>query len=325
MAHEIDSIGFVGQTPWHGLGTYIGDQNVFSDEMQTRAKISWGVGREDVMVPDPLNPGQFLKIPGYKAIKRLDNNRVLSIMSDSYRPFQNKEKFRFFDQLVGEKLAMYHTAMSLDGGKKIAILAKLPGYIRVEGTDDITEKYLLLADSFDGSVAFSMLFTPIRVVCANTLNAALAAGLRTAFRLRHSGNLESKVEDARKSLGLAIKQYDRFDQEVNRLAKTRFTELQMKALAAELAPANEAGEVSARAQTARDTLVNLFENGRGHGPIRGTAWAALNAVAEYTDHHKGTRMTGDRGSQEAATLSVLFGSAQQMKQKAANLINQMAA
>lgn len=319
MAHNIDSMAYVAEVPWHGLGVKVGDQNVLSSEMIVKAGLDWEVARNDVFVRDLLNPANTVRIPGQKAIQRTDNGRVLSIMSDGYRPVQNTNKFSFFDEVVGQGKAIYHTAMSLDQGRKIAILAKLPGEIRV-AKNDVTEKYLLLADSFDGTIAFTMALTPVRVVCQNTLNAALAGARKTAFRLRHSQSIDDKVRLAQQSLGLAIKAYDAFEGEAKKLVATRFSEQQMRDLTVELFPANEDGDVTDTAVVSRSTLLDLFENGKGHEEIRGTAWAALNAVAEYTDHYRTTRKTNGKSEGEARTISVLFGAGQNLKQKASNAI-----
>jgi phage/plasmid-like protein (TIGR03299 family) len=317
MAHEIDTMMFVGEVPWHKLGRYVGDMEVTADEAIVAAGLDWEVEGIAPQVP-ALDGSGMLDIEGYQAIRRKDNGAVLSIMSDGYKFVQNRGKFNFFDAVVGSGEAKYHTAMSLDEGRKIALLAKLPKTMKIKN-DGPVEEYVLLADSFDGSTAFTMMLTPVRVVCANTLNAALMSGQKVAYKLRHSVNIENRIAEAQHALGFAVKEFDKFEAAANHLVDTTFTDKQMMKLGEKLFPAkNEDGvlTVSPQSRAAREAVLDLFENGKGHAGIRGTAWAAINAVAEFADHDKQTRLTGGRGEIEARGMSLLFGAAARMKQKA---------
>jgi phage/plasmid-like protein (TIGR03299 family) len=312
MAHEIDTMMFVGEVPWHKLGRYVGDMEVTADEAIVVGGLDWEVERITPRLPSLFAETDDL-IEGYKAIRRMDNGKVLSIMSDGYKPVQNRGKFNFFDAVVGSGEAKYHTAISMDEGRKIALLAKLPKTIRVKGDSPI-EEYVLLADSFDGSIAFTMMLTPVRVVCANTLNLALTQGAKTAYKLRHSVNIENRIAEAQHALGFAVKEYDKFEEAANHLVSVKFSDTQMKNVAAKVFPANAENEVSPQARAAREAVLDLFENGKGHAPIRGTAWAAVNSVAEFMDHDKQTRLTGGRSEAESRGLALLFGSAAKKKQ-----------
>lgn len=316
MAAMVETMMYVGETPWHKLGTYVGDKEVNSDDALRLAGLDWEVACAPTYTYD-AGKNEFVEIPNNKAIKRKDNGLVLSTMSDSYKPVQNHGKFKFFDEVVGGKHAMYHTAMSLEDGRKVVLTAKLPGTIKVKGDSQI-DKYLALCDSFDGSLAFTMLLTPVRIVCRNTLDMALAEGGKTAFKLRHSVNIDTRVKDAQAALGFAVKQYDFFEEAANHLAGSKFTDKMMDKLAQTLFPANGEGQISPQAATSRIKVVQLFENGAGHEGIRGTAWAAVNAVAEFADHSKQSRSVGGRSEEEARAKSILFGAAAAMKQKAVN-------
>lgn len=326
MAANIDTMAYnkVNGVPWHGVGVAV-DGLMTADEAIVKGQLGWGVGRDPIYVRDPADPTRTMEVEGVKAIRRLDNGRVLSVMSNGYRPVPNQGKFDFMDAVVGDGLARYETVMSLDGGKKVALLAKLPGEIRIEGTDDVTNKYLLLADSFDGSIAYTGGWTTVRVVCQNTLNAALSGMKASCFKLRHTVNVMDKVEEAKRVLGFVSKQMEVFNQEANRLAKTRFSEKQMVQLAAQLFPSKEGEEVSARSLTARTKLQELFAASPGSNFAPGTAWQALQAVTDFADHYRSTRKTGGKSEQEARASSALFGSGVQFKQEAVQAIYQLAA
>lgn len=327
MAANVETMMYAGETPWHGIGVPV-PANVTSEEALTLACLNWTVSKRAIFTANPAT-GLAQKVPGYAAIVRDSDEFHMAVMGDGYKPMQNVEAFDFADAIVGSKHAIYNTAGALDHGRRVFMLAELPGEIRIAKTEDVTKKFLLFATSHDGSLATVAKLTPVRVVCQNTLNVALR-GEGEFIKIRHTKNAETKVKEAQRVLGIAGKHYDEFAQVANFLAVTKFSEKQMKGLAETLFPANAEGEVSARAVTSRDMLVDLFENGKGQNMVRGSAWAAFNAVTEFTDWHRTTRVTGGEEStdesQAAARLnSVWFGSGAAMKQKAFNAIQSVIA
>lgn len=133
-----------------------------------------------------------IPIPQRKAVIRSDSKDVLGVVGNSYVPVQNHQAFEFLDAVVVDEDLRYHTAGALGKGERIWMLAKLPDTIRVKNSDDITEKYLLLSNSHDGSSALRVHFTPIRVVCANTLAIAARNGRGQGISIIHKGDLATK-------------------------------------------------------------------------------------------------------------------------------------
>jgi len=305
---------YAGQVPWHGLGTPVSTEVTASEGIEL-AGLGWRIALQPVFVGAGLVQSP---ISGVKATVRDTDQRALGVVGERYSPVQNEEAFSFFDAVVGDGHAIYHTAGSLDGGRRVWILAKLPGEI-VLGQDDLTEKYLLLMNSHDGSTALRMLFTPVRVVCQNTLNLALRRAASDGIAIRHTASATTRIDEARRALGLARSYYDDFAAEAVRLVESPFTDAQMLSLAERLFPA-EQDEISTRTKNHRELVVNLFEWGKGHAQFRGTAWAALNAVAEFADHHRSVRTKPGDSRDEKRLSSVWMGSAARLKQSAHRII-----
>ncbi len=283
------------------------------------AGVNWEVVPDDVYVRPQGDEGQAIVVPGVKALRRSDNGNVLSIMSDRYRAVSRTTQADYLDTLAQEVGLTYDRIMSINGGKRLIITAKLQNPIQV-GPDTI-ERYLTLFDSVDGTLAFGGAISPLRVVCQNMLN-ALMRKAESMFKFRHSVNVTNRIAEARRALGLVERSYTSFQETANRLLATKMSDAQAVQAALALFPqkGDEDSEVGARLTKSRDAVVRLFTEGAGHGPIRGTAWAFYNGVAEYVDHHRTGRVSTGREKAESSLDSVLFGSGAQLKQKALHLL-----
>lgn len=315
MAHRIekhDGVMYVGAKPWHGLGTKLGEVATAAEALAA-AGLGWEVKKEPIF----LKSGT--EVPDQFATVRQDVGIPLGVVGSVYRPLQNKEAFSFFDAVVGEKLAIYHTAGSLINGRKVWILAKLPGEVRVTG-DDVTEKYLLLTNSHDGSSAVRIMFTPIRVVCQNTLNVAISEGARKQS-LRHTSTLGLKVQDVREGLGIINKRFDLFGEAARAMTGVQVNGEAWRQMLRDVGiiPADESKKLTGRTQNIVEEISHLFEHGKGNGAmgVKGSAWAAFNGIVEYADYTRGTRApAGGPGIREQRADALLFGSGAKLKQKA---------
>ena len=297
-----------GRDAWHGLGARL-SQVATAQEAIEAANMGWEVGMREVFIQTPS--GQFMEVTDKKAVTRLDNGKVFGIFSNQYTPLQNRDAFTFFDSVVGAGAAIYHTAGTLAGGSRIWILATLPGDLKLSDTD-VLERYILLANSHDGSLAVTMKPTTVRVVCNNTLSVALGGETNKLFRAVHTSSVMQRVNQARETLGLQEAYFANVMRGIERLADERMTQAAANEFLVELFGQEENPEaISTRMQNQIDTVGNLFVKGTGnHGVNR---WDMLNAVTEFVDHK---RTKDDDKRLDAAW----FGGGKDLKQKAWNLL-----
>lgn len=173
MAANVESMFYVREKPWHGLGTMVMEAPD-SEAALTLAGLNWNVIQKNIKTVDGGNI-----ISGFKANVRDSDNSVLGIVTDRYKVVQNMEAFAFTDALLGEGVR-YETAGSLQNGRRTWMLARLPHQYIING-EEITP-YLVFMNSHDGSGSIKVAMTPVRVVCQNTLNLALATAKRSCFR-----------------------------------------------------------------------------------------------------------------------------------------------
>ncbi len=319
MPHEIDTttgrpaIFVVGTPPWHGLGQVI-EKATTSQQAIELAGLDWQVDQWPLVTS---NLADIKPVPDYVANVRTDTKSVLGVVGSGYRVFQNAEAFDFMDSLVGDKLAMYETAGSLKGGRKVWMLARIPREYRA-GPDDLIKPYVLLTNSHDGSGSLRMIPTSIRVVCQNTLNLALnSAAKGEGLSIRHHASLEQRVIEARQKLGVIVARFDQFDQELHAmLSKTLRRKQVANYFESLLPPAETDREKLNRDKTLNTFFANLDNDRNSLRGIRHTAWAAYNAVSEWTDHGRRYRGDGDLARRENRLNSIWFGGANDIKQSA---------
>ncbi len=300
----------VGPAPWCTLGIELAN-------LKTAREAIEAAGLNYTVVKKPLKEVVELYHPPDVsrrwATVRTDTGEMLGIVGDSYEPIQNADAFAFFDNLVGADEAIYDTAGALGHGEHIWILAKLPGFITVRGKD-IVNKYLLLSNSHDGSSPVRVKLTPVRVVCNNTLSAALqGAG---EVRIPHTSNAPKDLEQARSLLGLSNVLYGQLEAIFNRMALKKITDKELVEYVRALVPDNEEGAGRAKAKEIQKACLDLYESGQGAELSRGTLWGAFNCVTEYTDH----RMEENPRTRLA---SIWFGRGARLKLKAFQLAERM--
>ena len=298
----------VGVVPWHG-NAIIANHVLEANEALKAANLDWEVEKRQIYYKN-IN-GDYYQALNHFATVRADNEKALGIVTDSYKVLQNGDAFSFMDALVATKEAKYETCGSLGGGRKVWILAHIPGNIRVSSEDEV-EKYLLLVNTHDGSMALRVLITPVRVVCQNTLRLAMH-NAESEIHIVHTGSMTDKLDEARRVLQLTKDIYNSVEQQFAAMLRMAFSDEDAKNYFNQVLEIKET-EASNRVLGMRDGMMALFANPTTDGE-RGTLWASLNAVTAYYDHNSVAAKKGG----EKRFNSLLLGAAAMVKMRAHQL------
>jgi phage/plasmid-like protein (TIGR03299 family) len=281
---ENDSMFYVRQTPWHGMGVRV-EEALTSEEALRISGLDWRVEQ----VPVFYGEGHALT-DEYRANIRDDTRDLLGIVSDQYQICQNAEAFAFTDQLLGEGVR-YETAGSLFGGRKTWLLARME---QVTILGDQVDPYLLFSNGHDGYNAVKVAITPTRVVCNNTLTAALK-GAKRIWTTKHRGDMISKLEQARMTLANANQYMEILRLKAEEFASLILTSAQVGEYIESLFPIDE---IKATARV-RNNAIELREDFRARlaapdlANFRNSAYALFNAAADFAGHREPSRKSAN--------------------------------
>lgn len=285
MAANVETMFSVRETPWHGLGKIIHDA---PDSLVAikEAGLDWTVTQQPIYLQNSPEA-----IPSYYANVRSSDNSVLGIVSKRYSIVQNAEAFAFTDALIGEGEVVYETAGSLRGGKQVWMLARMNREFNVLG--DKVEPYLCFTNTHDGSEAIRVLMTPVRVVCNNTLNLAIRTANR-AWSARHIGDVSSRLNEAKRTLGLAETYLEALDEEANKLADIVITDFKLREIVHELLPINDkdSDRTKETVKLKRKGILQAYK-ADDIKKFRGTGWGLANAVSDFVGHAEPSRHTSN--------------------------------
>lgn len=288
MAHNLEiRNGFASfastQTAWHGLGQIVNGAMTAQEAIKL-AHLDYEV----VKVPNyAFYNGEFLDTPASFSTLRTDTSQILGDrIGKNYTIVQNSEAFTFFDSITEAGAAIYETAGVLGVGEKIFITAKMPDTIRIAGTDDLTEVYVLLTSSHDGSGSIIAAVTPVRIVCSNTLNMALRS-TTNRVSIRHTSSVKERLADAHNVLGISKAFVTEANDCFNYLSKKYVSDETVKELIRNLFNGQESD--STRIKNIEDAALECYFAGVGQEKIVGTAWGAINGITFYLDHVKNYR------------------------------------
>lgn len=283
MSANVETMFSVRNTPWHGLGTII--QNaVNSEEALKLAGLDWNVTQSKIIVQ-----GTLQELSGYYANIRESDGRILGVVTDKYKIVQNKDAFAFTDELLGGGDVKYETAGSLASGRRVWMLARMEGRMM---TDEKVDPYLVFTNSHDGTGAIRVAITPIRVVCQNTLNLALASAKRH-WSCVHTGEIDAKMEDAKKTLMNAETYLTALEEEFGELKKKRLTDDKVRELVNELLPIGpDDGEIrKTNVERLREDVLFRYFLSPDLQPIEKSAYRFVNAVSDFATHKDPARRT----------------------------------
>ncbi|MCG9793791.1 DUF932 domain-containing protein [Flavobacterium algicola] len=339
MAHNLNfnertgrySFFSVQEKAWHGLGQIVTDYPT-SAQAINHAGLDYEVTKSPLYtkasnIIDPTDNLAIINnefnVPNYFATIRTDNNTVLGVVGKDYHIVQNREAFSFFDSIVGGTDGiLYETAGALGNGERIFITAKLPDYIRVGSGDDVTEKYIFLTTSHDGSGSITAAFTPVRIVCQNTLNASLR-NMSNVVRIRHTSGAKQRLENAHKVMGLANQFSNQLEDIFNNWAKVKVHDHEVKKMIQfALCPNKEtlqhlkAGNDGEISTVFKNTVEDAFayamtSDSQQMNTTKGTLFGAYNAVTGY---YQNVRSYKDS---EAKLQSIILGGTAQLKSQKA--------
>ena len=278
MSANVETMFYVRETPWHGLGTRVEEAPTSADALRL-AGLDWRVEQQPVTLADGT------AIPGYRANVCSTDKKVLGVVSDRYKIVQNEDAFSFTDELIGGDVR-YETAGSLSGGKRVWLLAKMPAE-KIAG--DEVDPYLCFSNTHDGSGSIRVCMTPIRVVCNNTLNLAMNTA-RRSWATCHTGDMETKMQEARICLEMAGKYMDDLAVYADQLANTRVTDDQIQQILNEMFPVEE--DAGSRKKTTVEKAKEEFMVCYLRPDIAkflGTAWGVVNAMSDMVCHSEPRR------------------------------------
>lgn len=311
MAHEVQTMAYINEEPWHGLGNRL-PRNQPLEIWQQKAGMDWQIKEAPVLFNANQDEGSLLNLRSNadtKVLYRSDNLEPLSVVSKRYQTVQPKEVLEFYRDLVAAGGFELETAGVLKGGKKLWALAKTGQETILKGGDKV-KGYLLLATSCDGTLATTAQFTSIRVVCSNTLQLAVADS-RGSVKVPHSTKFDPV--QVKQELGLGCTAWERFNASIKQLAERKVNRFEtmnylIEVLGDPELPLNEQPN-----QKAIQNVYSLF-SGAGKGAdlasANGTAFGLLNGITEHIDHHRRAL------SQDHRLDSAWFGMGAQIKAKA---------
>ena len=284
MAANVESMFYVRETPWHGLGVRVNEAPA-SREALMMSGLDWQV------VQEPIYTENEELINGYKANVRDSDRRVLGVVTDRYKVIQNTEAFAFTDTLLGEGVR-YETAGSLQGGRKVWLLAHMPHEYIISG--ERISPYLLFSNTHDGSGAVKIALTPIRVVCNNTLNLALSTAKRS-WSMLHVGDIRGKVAEARDTLFRAESYMDELGKEFEALRMKKLTDKKVMEYIEVLLPVEEGSTPQQTKNIKRlreDMKIRYFE-APDLQDVGRNAYRFINAVSDFATHAQPLRKTAN--------------------------------
>ena len=329
MSHEItnnDGLALAGKGAWHGLGTVLPEAFKVEEGLQV-ANLNWRVEQQPLFIGQGKN-AQVIK--SHVANVRMDTNETLAIVGSDYSVLQNQDLATYVEDVCGDQVKL-ETAGSMKAGREVFMLARMDSFDAAPG--DVVERYALFSNAHDGTRAFRVLPTSVRVVCNNTLTMALGAK-RSGIAIRHTAGLAESIESARNALTASIAHGDEFRDQVTGMVGRQLSKEELQAFFANVYQkgnrtkivANPTTDAEARAFRKATRVVgewvDLLDDEKNLiGGMGGSIWAALNAVTEWSDHHRSIRVTNsltasDDDTQvkaEARTYSNWLGSSADFK------------
>ena len=295
MAHLIEQMAYVGQTPWHGLGNKL-TSNQPLEVWAKQAGLDWQIQESPVRyVTSSGGPlGEILSYPDSKVLYRSDTKAPLSVVGNRFKVVQPEEILEFYRDLTEVSGFELETAGVLKGGRKMWALARTGQSGMLKGRDQ-TNAYVLLATACDGTMATTAQFTSVRVVCNNTLAVAVKGFTGNAVRVKH--NTEFNSDLVKRRLGISVTAWDDFMYRLKTLSERRVKSSEALNYFQKVFTDDSATGGGRTSERSVAKALSLYEGeGRGAGlaSSEGTAYGLLNAVTEFIDHRRRAKTVDHR-------------------------------
>ena len=288
MPAAVENMMFVGTTPWHGLGNQV-DEGIGISDAMIAAGLDWEVGLKDLQTVDGVPVS-------HRATYRKTDGSILGVVGPRYTPLQNKDAFDWFQPFLDANECSIHTAGSLHSGQKVWVLAQLNRDNSEIVSGDEVCKFILLSNSHDGSTAIRVGYTPIRVVCVNTLAFAHNHTNSKLIRIRHTRSSQKNLEQVRDIMDNINAEFEATAEQYRFLASKTFNQKDIEKYVKVVLGIDKTPDADIKTRT-RNILDDILA--RIEGPkqtatnVRGTWWAAYNGFNEYLNYAKG-RTTDNR-------------------------------
>ncbi len=315
MPHEIETMAFFGSTPWHGLGTSLAEEDLYDwQKACDKAGLSWEVELTSLVTADTQAP------VAHKGVRRRSDGRILGVVGPRYVALQNQDAFRWFQPFLDAREATLNTAGSLRHGSRVWVLAKINRDPLVIAPGDEVEKFILLSHGHDGSLAVRCGFTPVRVVCANTLAMAHGNNASKLIRLKHTKDVLENLANVREIMNVANQEFEATAEQYRLLARKDINQADLRKYVKRVLRVDDEKTVAPRTAAIITEVIRLFESGKGNNlpSIRGTYWAAYNGMSEFLGYERGR-------SQQTRLDSLWFGDSANLNRHALQVALDMAA
>ena len=313
MAHQVETMAYAGETPWHGLGTRVSN-DLSVDEMLEQSGLDWKVRAIPV-----VGKADGIEIKSdHKMLIRESDNKQLTMITDKWNPVQNQEAFDFFREFVDAGSMEMHTAGSLQGGRWVWVLAKVKESFELFGGDKV-DSYLLFSNPHIYGRGVEIRFTPTRVVCNNTLNLSLGNATDNKVRLNHRSTFDAEM--VKEALGIASEKMSKYKEMAQFLGSKTYKTENVAEFMKSVFPGYSKKDIAqpetlTQAQVASLGLsrnakgaLDILETQPGAEYAPGTWWNAYNACTYMTDHVIGK-------TQESRLTSAWYGLNKSVKVKA---------
>lgn len=319
MAHELEFVNgvaqmaYAGDVPWHGLGTRV-PNDLTPGQMLEAAGLDWRV--EAFPAIATLANGTQVET-GHSALVRDRDNRVLDVITDDWKPMQNEDAFRFFNEFVAAGDMEMHTAGSLKDGKIVWALAKVHESFELFGGKDQVDSYLLFTNPHSYGQSIDVRFTPIRVVCNNTLTLSLNSQSKSMVKVSHRRDFDAEL--VKETLGVAKEKLDKYKEMAEYLSQKRYNDENVVDYFKRVFPVLTKKEDSDKelSKSAKYAIDNALEQQPGAQFGEGSFWQLFNTVTYMTDHIIGR-------SADTRLQSAWYGQNKNLKTKALETAVEMA-